>query len=608
MWNPETTESSTVSTAPTSLISSTSSTLIYLTSSTTSISSTADNGIWTPETTISSLTTSTSSLSSSADDGMWHPDTTITSTSTSTSTPVWEPISSSSSSPTTSSSIAEFTESSSSLDDWQSEISSSTVPVFSTTTYNDGYWTPVTATTSSAEDVAPASTWVNTWSNTWAESSSTVAEVLPTSTSYPVVSISMSSDNVYETSSSSTATETASSSSSATTAVSIYESESVFTMVSSSTSVEYDDNLWVPVETVVVYETLTSTTRVQLTSTLVEEITLAVTDWATVTAVQANKAKQTPTTSSSLSFATSSPSSLETASATQSSDTSSESGSVSACPIEGASCAVHGEVACNGYSWGQCVWGVWVVRQCSTGLACFSATSGDVYCDYPGATAVTSCLVGEKGTGLSVTKRSADPKKMMRRRHLRQRRSTTAGPQKRHSSQSPFFDAEMGRKFAPHVPVRRSLVVEEQAEKPHVRNIVRRTVNSGGPSVLQGVTFDPSSSDGSTSASSSSSTTDTSSDEVISVEASDGTNYIIRISTQTLSDDKFSGTLYAAPLSNNPIGKNWSFTLVSKYSLDSVNRGSLTQIDDETYTISSIEEQEANKYMAIRVTFTGTLS
>lgn len=71
------------------------------------------------------------------------------------------------------------------------------------------------------------------------------------------------------------------------------------------------------------------------------------------------------------------------------------------CPVAGGSCA-NGAMACNGYYYGQCANGVWVMRKCADGLACFSS-GGTVYCDWASNGIITNC-----GSGMSKVKRDTN--------------------------------------------------------------------------------------------------------------------------------------------------------------------------------------------------------
>jgi hypothetical protein len=59
------------------------------------------------------------------------------------------------------------------------------------------------------------------------------------------------------------------------------------------------------------------------------------------------------------------------------------------CPVQGESCT-DGALACSGYDYGQCANGVWIMRQCASGLACFE-TSGVVYCDWASKGVIQDC-------------------------------------------------------------------------------------------------------------------------------------------------------------------------------------------------------------------------
>lgn len=336
------------------------------------------------------------------------------------------------------------------------------------------------------------------------------------------------------------------------------------------------------------------------------------------------------------------------------------------CPVQGAPCAVHGELACNGFSYGQCVWGTWVVRQCYTGLACKTDGTG-VYCDYPGPSGVQEC----SATSTSSEDSSDEAAKLMRRdywvddeyfndvpvsndiwQHTHRKSKRGLSPQrpvaKRESS--PFFSAELGKKHFPHVPVKNLHSHEEHraaakraARIGHMhqqRNAKLKrddaptptsttpedasqvtatsvfTTIAGTPTMLRQIEFCPDGSGtaviaGSSTISASTSTaTANTEDEVdgLTITSDDSNTYLLRVSIQQLNSTNFAGTLYAAPLTNSPVGQHWKFSFTSDDRIDSVSRGELASDNEGSYTITSIAEQEGKSYMAITVTFWGTYS
>lgn len=60
------------------------------------------------------------------------------------------------------------------------------------------------------------------------------------------------------------------------------------------------------------------------------------------------------------------------------------------CPVAGHACSTNGELACNGNSFGECVNGEWVLRECGSGLVCVPNGSS-LYCGYPGSGPSTTC-------------------------------------------------------------------------------------------------------------------------------------------------------------------------------------------------------------------------
>jgi hypothetical protein len=70
------------------------------------------------------------------------------------------------------------------------------------------------------------------------------------------------------------------------------------------------------------------------------------------------------TSPSTISTSTSTSTSTPTTLATVSTPTASTS------PVAGGPCATNGQLACNGSGYGQCVNGIWVIRQCGSGTVC----------------------------------------------------------------------------------------------------------------------------------------------------------------------------------------------------------------------------------------------
>ncbi|ODQ67650.1 glycoside hydrolase [Nadsonia fulvescens var. elongata DSM 6958] len=64
------------------------------------------------------------------------------------------------------------------------------------------------------------------------------------------------------------------------------------------------------------------------------------------------------------------------------------------CPIQGSTCLNEGELSCNGFSYGQCTFGKWVVRACAPGTVCKKLGSGPealLFCDYAYLTELDTC-------------------------------------------------------------------------------------------------------------------------------------------------------------------------------------------------------------------------
>ncbi|KAK9239230.1 hypothetical protein V1525DRAFT_56517 [Lipomyces kononenkoae] len=334
----------------------------------------------------------------------------------------------------------------------------------------------------------------------------------------------------------------------------------------------------------------------------------------------------TSTISTSITFITNPPWSA-TATTSSSTESATSASAVSSCPINGAPCAVHGELACNGYYWGQCVWGTWVVRQCYTGLMCKTGGSY-VYCDYPGADTVSSCAVT---TTSGLTKRSPPVGGTRLRRHAHMHA-------RRNHFHSPFYDPELGKKYFPHVPVKRqvepdtvgasllstytnlTLATQSSATaaiatgQVYVTSTAANSAMSASP-VIQQVQFSASGGCGGSMTGTYLPATATATASAIAsgptsgldeVSANGAVEYMVGFSIQQLNTTNFVGTLSASPRTNAPIGKSWMFAFTSPYVIDQVSRGELTTHGDGSYQVHSIEIEEASSYMAVRLTFWGT--
>ncbi|KAK7202422.1 hypothetical protein BZA70DRAFT_286147 [Myxozyma melibiosi] len=432
---------------------------------------------------------------------------------------------------------------------------------------------------------------------------------------------------VYESSTSETDTETASS---ATTSVASFNSDPI--------TVTEEETVTAPAVT---------TTLTESTTTTAETTSDATTTVAT-TETKLTFVPRAPFTATvSILDETSTASAAESATSSASS-----SGTPVSCPVEGAACAVHGELACNGYSYGQCVWGTWVVRQCYTGLACMD-DGDEIACDYPGPSGVQACSESGISTDsaklmkrgvwdddLEYNHEMAESNDIWQHMHRKAKRSITHDHVLRkpvaRRDESPFYDAELGKKHHPHVPMRKLHAHEDKpapAARPRPRHlqhmkaaILKReeagtaaatvTGMAAMPTMLQKVEFCPdgtsttyiagSATTTATASASATASADSSELEDLTLDSSDNNTYLLRVVTQQVNSTTFVGTLYAAPLTNSPIGQNWKFSFTSDDTITSVSRGELVAGDDGSYSINSIATQEGKRYMAIKVTFWGT--
>jgi len=306
-----------------------------------------------------------------------------------------------------------------------------------------------------------------------------------------------------------------------------------------------------------------------------------------------------------------------------SSTTSSTQGSSAAspCPVSGGNCE-SGAMACDGYYYGQCANGIWVVRKCADGLACFSEYGG-VYCDWASNGVITSCsgslsskvkrdtqeydvpFVGGGSSSLPggstslrasdgmATIASATTDSYVEITTVALDEATVDGPQSIDlTSTTTVPDTTVSDDF-------------QVTSMPYLFNYSVSWMKGFSP-------FDSSTSSSTPVATASAvlshSTNNSSSHSTISnASCSDLINPLnVSVSIQPLNNTNFVAVLKASTLNNSPILTDWSFSFKSEYRVLETDRGNLTISEDlSTYTITSIPIQEPSVNMAVVVRLWG---
>ena len=300
------------------------------------------------------------------------------------------------------------------------------------------------------------------------------------------------------------------------------------------------------------------------------------------------------------------------------------SSSASGCPVSGGSCE-SGAMACDGYYYGQCANGAWVVRKCADGLACFSEF-GAVYCDWASNGVITSC----SGSSSSKMKRDTQDYDI----------AFVGGG----SSSSPSGSTSLGGSSG--MATIASATIDSYVEIATVALTESDEATVDGPQSIDMTTtttvpdttvsddfqvtsmpylfnysvswmkgFSPfdSSTSSSTPVPTASAVLSCSTNNSLShwaISKASCSNLIspsnVSVSIQPLNDTNFVAVLKASTLNNSPILTDWSFSFKSEYRVLETDRGYLTISEDlSTYTITSIAIQEPLVNMAIVVRLWG---
>lgn len=315
------------------------------------------------------------------------------------------------------------------------------------------------------------------------------------------------------------------------------------------------------------------------------------------------------------------------------------SSAASGCPIAGGSCE-SGAMACDGYYYGQCANGVWVVRQCASGLACFSE-DGAVYCDWASNGVITSC----SGSTSSKVKRDTDEYSVA----LVGGNSSSAMLDSSSAAASSAASSVAGTSSDPYEEDESEtggvlLVTDTQYTDVTITTTISATTATDDllqitpmPYLFNSSTrsIDPPTTTNSTTSSAASmlptsavisyatnntspasaisagsaiaSSSAISNDEVSDISSSGPTPPTnVSLSIQALNTTNFVAVLQASTLNNTPILTDWSFSFKSEYQILTTNRGNLSLAEDSvTYTITSIAVQEPSVNMAIVVRLWG---
>jgi hypothetical protein len=312
------------------------------------------------------------------------------------------------------------------------------------------------------------------------------------------------------------------------------------------------------------------------------------------------------------------------------------SSAASGCPIAGEICE-SGAMACDGYYYGQCANGVWVVRQCASGLACFSE-DGAVYCDWASNGVITSC----SGSTSSKVKRDTDEYSVA----LVGGNSSSAMMDSSSAAASSGASGVAGTSADPYeedesetggallvtdtqytdviitTTISGTTVTDDLLQitpMPYLFNSSTSSVDpptmansttSSSPSLLPtsaGISYstnNTSSASATSAASAIASSSAISGDDISSSGPTPPTN--VSLSIQALNTTNFVAVLQASTLNNTPILTDWSFSFKSEYQILTTNRGNLSLAEDSvTYTITSIAVQEPSVNMAIVVRLWG---
>lgn len=294
------------------------------------------------------------------------------------------------------------------------------------------------------------------------------------------------------------------------------------------------------------------------------------------------------------------------------------------CPVAGGSCS-SGAMACSGYYYGQCANGVWVMRKCADGLACFE-TGGSVYCDWASNGVITNC-----GSSSSKVKRddnaeygvafvggdsSMTTPEVSSAIEMSSSELTTATGLMNwlwSSSTSAVSDEASSVETEPTATREAVDYTEEtetaESDSPLAYTKVYSTTYTSTPYTttdvpqVSAVPYALNSSSSLNSTSTSNTTSASVISDVTSTGATPPTN--VTLSIQPLNTTNFVAVLQATTLNNTPILTDWSFSFNSNYQILGTDRGNLTKEGTDVYTITSIPIQEPDRNMAIIVKLWG---
>jgi hypothetical protein len=271
-------------------------------------------------------------------------------------------------------------------------------------------------------------------------------------------------------------------------------------------------------------------------------------------------------------------------------------------------------MACDGYYYGQCANGVWVVRKCADGLACFTE-NGAVYCDWASNGVITSCsdsssskmkrdtedygaaFVSGDSSGTMYSS-STDTSGVV---------SGTIADLPEEATTGASLESDLtiyGTEYTDVTITGGTTVTDDLIQVTPIPYLFDHSISS--MDVLTGSNFTSTTLATSLAVVFYSNTTSLSS--TISDFPSSGptppTN--ISLSVQPLNNTNFVAVLQASTLNNTPILTDWSFSFKSLYRILQTDRGNLTMSQDlTTYTITSIPIQEPAVNMAVVVRLSG---
>ena len=282
---------------------------------------------------------------------------------------------------------------------------------------------------------------------------------------------------------------------------------------------------------------------------------------------------------------------------------SSTGAAASGCPVAGESCA-SGAMACAGYYYGQCANGVWVVRQCASGLAC--ASSGEtVYCDW-----ASNVVIQECGSSSAKVKRDTDEYGV----EFVGGGSSSVSAASSAASAMPssstgilnwlWSSSGSSTSAANFSGISYTPVATSSTGNYSLESTTSVSMSAVQTSAVQSspIPYYYNSSTSSTLSSTSDANAPIS--DIESTGATPPTN--VSLAIQPLNTTHFLAVLQASTLNNTPILTDWSFSFNSEYQILGTDRGNLTKpAGSDVYTITSIPIQEPASNMAVVVRLWG---